>query len=332
VREQSEQAGPGGANDDARYARARTGKVRATFAGCAAFRFFVSPWRWPRCWCWPFWPTAAGPYPPPRYSPLVLAQDGTVLHAYLNPTQKWRMKTELPEITPALQAAIIAKEDRYFRYHLGVNPVALVQAAGRNLLGRGRTTGASTITMQVARLLEPKQRTFSNKLLEILRAGQLEAHLSKAEILQLYLNLVPYGSNIEGVKSAAVLYFQQPPDYLSLAQTVTLAIIPNRPAGLVLGRDNARIVRERNRWLRYFQSQKLFPAQDIADALLEPLDARRHPAPRPAPGPGAKSAGRGAPAQHVAARHPGQGRGPGPQLRASAGHAGHFAGRRAGGE
>ena len=221
--------------------------------------------------------------PPPRYSPLVLAADGTVLHAYLNPTQKWRMKTELAEITPALQAAIIAKEDRYFRWHFGVNPLAVVQAAGRNLFGRGRTTGASTITMQVARLLEPKQRTFGNKLLEILRAMQLEAHFSKAEILQLYLNLVPYGSNIEGVKSAALLYFQQPPNYLSLAQTVTLAIIPNRPGGLVLGRDNARIVRERNRWLRYFQTQKLFPAQDLADALLEPLAAHRHPAPTLAP-------------------------------------------------
>ncbi len=224
------------------------------------------------------------PLPPaPQYSPLVLAADGTVLHAYLNPTQKWRMKTELPEITPALQTAIIAKEDRYFHYHPGINPLAMVQAAGRNLFGRGRTTGASTITMQVARLLEPKQRTFGNKLLEMLRALQLEAHYSKAEILQLYLNLVPYGGNLEGVKSAALLYFQQPPDYLSLAQTVTLAIIPNRPGGLVLGRHNAQIMRERNRWLRYFGREKLFPAQDIADALLEPLDARRHPAPTLAP-------------------------------------------------
>jgi penicillin-binding protein 1C len=219
----------------------------------------------------------------PQYSPLVLAQDGTVLHAYLNPTQKWRMKTELPEITPALQKAIIAKEDQYFRYHFGVNPVALVQAAGRNFFGHGRTTGASTITMQVARLLEPKERTFGNKLLEMLRATQLETHYSKAEILQLYLNLVPYGSNIEGVKSAALLYFQQPPNYLSLAQTVTLAIIPNRPGGLVLGKNNDQVLRERNRWLRYFGAQRLFPAQDIADALLEPLDAQRHAAPTLAP-------------------------------------------------
>jgi penicillin-binding protein 1C len=224
------------------------------------------------------------PVPPaPQYSPLVMAQDGTVLHAYLNPTQKWRMKTELPEITPALQTAIIEKEDRYFRYHFGVNPVALVQAAGRNLFGQGRTTGASTITMQVARLLEPKERTVPNKLLEMLRAVQLEAHYSKPEILQLYLNLVPYGSNIEGVKSAALLYFQQPPHYLSLAQTVTLAIIPNRPGGLLLGKNNDRILQERNRWLRYFGQEKLFPQQDITDALLEPLDAQRHAAPTLAP-------------------------------------------------
>ncbi|GAB3870359.1 penicillin-binding protein 1C [Hymenobacter segetis] len=219
----------------------------------------------------------------PRYSPIVLAADGSVLHAFLNPTQKWRMKTELAEITPALQQAIIQKEDRYFRYHFGVNPVAIMQAAGRNIFKKGRTTGASTITMQVARLLEPKERTFGNKLLEMLRATQLEAHYSKAEILQLYLNLVPYGGNIEGVKSAALLYFQQPPDYLSLAQTVTLAIIPNQPRVLVLGKNNDKILAERNRWLRQFQQQHLFPNQDIEDAINEPLDVQRHAAPTLAP-------------------------------------------------
>ncbi|AWM34792.1 penicillin-binding protein 1C [Hymenobacter nivis] len=224
------------------------------------------------------------PLPPaPQYSPLVTAADGSVLHAFLNPTQKWRMKTELREITPALQRAIIYKEDRYFQYHFGVNPVAVVLAAGRNLFGRGRTTGASTITMQVARLLEPKARTFGNKTLEMLRAVQLEAHYSKAEILQLYLNLVPYGSNIEGVKSAALLYFQQPPDYLSLAQTVTLAVIPNQPRLLVLGRSNPQILAKRNHWLRQMQRDHIFPAQDIADALAEPLDAQRHGPPALAP-------------------------------------------------
>ncbi|SES90670.1 penicillin-binding protein 1C [Hymenobacter actinosclerus] len=219
----------------------------------------------------------------PRYSPIVLAADGTVLHAYLNPTQKWRMKTELAEITPVLRQAIIEKEDRWFRWHFGVNPLALVQAAGRNVFGQGRTTGASTITMQVARLLEPKPRTLGNKLFEMARATQLEAHYSKDELLQLYLNLVPYGGNIEGVKSAALLYFQQPPDYLSLAQTVTLAIIPNRPRGLVLGQNNEAVRQERNRWLRRFGAAGLFAKQDIEDALREPLNVRRHAAPTLAP-------------------------------------------------
>jgi penicillin-binding protein 1C len=226
----------------------------------------------------------AFPVPPaPLYSPIVLAQDGSVLHAYLNPTQKWRMKTELREITPVLRAAILEKEDRWFRWHFGVNPLALVQAAGRNLFGTGRTTGASTITMQVARLLEPKERTFCNKLREMARATQLEAHYSKDEILQLYLNLVPYGDNVEGVKSAALLYFQQSPDYLSLAQTVTLAIIPNRPRGLVLGQHNEAVRQERNRWLRRFGAAGLFPKEAVEDALLEPLEVQRHPAPTLAP-------------------------------------------------
>jgi len=219
----------------------------------------------------------------PQYSPIVTAADGSVLHAFLNPTQKWRMKTELREITPALRKAIIAKEDRWFYYHFGINPLAIVKAAGRNVFGEGRTTGASTITMQVARLLEPKERTLGNKLLEMLRAVQLEAHYSKDEILQLYLNLVPYGGNVEGVKSAALLYFQQPPDYLSLAQTVTLAIIPNRPRGLVLGKNNGAVLQERNRWLRRFGELGLFSAKDIEDALLEPLDVQRHAAPTLAP-------------------------------------------------
>ncbi|WP_216690086.1 transglycosylase domain-containing protein [Hymenobacter siberiensis] len=157
--------------------------------------------------------------------------------------------------------------------------MAILQAAGRNIFKSGRTTGASTITTQVARLLEPKERTFGNKLLKMLRATQLEAHYSKAEILQLYLNLVPYGGNIEDVKSAALLYFQQPPDYLSLAQTVTLAIIPNQPRVLVLGKNNDRILADRNRWPRQLRQQHLFPNQDIEDAINEPLDAQRRTAP-----------------------------------------------------
>ncbi|GAA4372506.1 penicillin-binding protein 1C [Hymenobacter koreensis] len=227
---------------------------------------------------------AAFPLPPvPPASPVVLAADGSVLHAYLSPDQKWRLPAALRDITPTLRQALVAKEDRWFYWHPGINPAALLKAAGNNVFGNKRRTGASTITMQVARLLEPKERTVAGKLQEMLRALQLEAHYSKDEILQLYLNLVPYGSNVEGVKSAALLYYGQPPHYLSLAQTVTLTIVPNNPSRLTPGRHNAALLAARNRWLRRLGEQGVFPAKDIENALQEPLLAQRRPAPQLAP-------------------------------------------------
>ena len=140
----------------------------------------------------------------PRYSTLVTASDGTVLHAFLNEEDKWRLYTELDEITPLFRQVILQKEDRYFYYHFGINPVSVGRALVKNLTTGRRTSGASTITMQVVRLLEPRKRTYRSKIIEILRAMQLEWHYSKDEILQLYLNLIPYGSNVEGIKSASM--------------------------------------------------------------------------------------------------------------------------------
>ena len=97
-------------------------------------------------------------------------------------------------------------------------------------------SGASTITMQVAKMLEPGKRNIWSKIREMFRAFQLELKYSKNEILQLYLNLVPYGGNIEGVKAASLLYFKKNPDHLSLAEITALSIIPNRPASLVIGK------------------------------------------------------------------------------------------------
>ncbi|HVG15790.1 MAG TPA: transglycosylase domain-containing protein, partial [Chitinophagaceae bacterium] len=125
---------------------------------------------------------------------------GDVVNAYLTPDDKWRMKTELDEISPLLRKTIVAKEDRYFYSHPGINPFAICRAAINNVLQMKRTSGASTITMQVAKALEPGKRNIWNKMAEVFRAFQLEWKYNKDEILQLYLNLVPYGSNIEGVK------------------------------------------------------------------------------------------------------------------------------------
>ncbi len=215
------------------------------------------------------------PPSPPDFSPIVTDGKGEIIHAYLTQDEKWRMVTELEEISPLLQKTIIAKEDKYFYAHPGINPAAVTRAFFKNLFRLKRTSGASTITMQVARLLEPRKRTLGSKIIEMFRALQLELKYSKREILQLYLNLVPYGGNIEGVKAAAFLYFNKAPDHLSLAEITALSIIPNRPSSLVIGRHNDLIIKERNRWLQKFADDKVFTQKEIADAKAEPLNAQR---------------------------------------------------------
>ena len=153
-----------------------------------------------------------------EYSTIIEDSQGEVVNAFLTHDQQWRMKTELQDISPLLRKTIVEKEDKYFYYHPGINLLAMGRAFFMNILHMRRTSGASTITMQVARSLEPKRRTYWNKFREMFRALQLEWKYSKDEILQLYLNKVPYGGNIEGVKSAAILYFKKNPDHLSLAE------------------------------------------------------------------------------------------------------------------
>ena len=214
-----------------------------------------------------------------EYSTIITDNKGEVINAYLTSDQKWRMKTELDEISPLLQKTIINKEDRHFYRHPGVNPFALIRAAFSNLFHLRRMSGASTITMQVAKMLEPGKRNIWSKIREVFRALQLELKYSKKEILQLYLNLVPYGGNIEGVKAASLLYFNKNPDHLSLAEITSLSIIPNKPGLMVPGRHNDFIVQERNRWLQRFADRKVFTQKEIEDALAEPFQASRRAVP-----------------------------------------------------
>lgn len=210
-----------------------------------------------------------------EYSTTVTDANGVVVNAFLTRDEKWRMKTELHELSPLLRKTIIAKEDNYFYYHPGVNVFSIVRATFMNVLHMKYTSGASTITMQVARALEPRRRNMLSKIIEIFRALQLEWKYSKDEILQMYLNLIPYGGNIEGVKAASLLYFKKNPDHLSLAEITALSIIPNRPSSLVIGKANALIRKERNRWLQKWAANKVFTKKEIEDALAEPLDAYR---------------------------------------------------------
>lgn len=214
-----------------------------------------------------------------EYSTIITDNKGEIVNAYLTSDQKWRMKTELDEISPLLQKTIVNKEDRHFYNHPGVNFFAVVRAFFSNVFHMRRMSGASTITMQVAKMLEPGKRNIWSKFREMFRAFQLELKYSKKEILQLYLNLVPYGSNIEGVKAASWLYFNKNPDHLSLAEITALSIIPNKPGVMVPGRNNDFIIKERNRWLERFAERKVFTQKEIEDALAEPLNAKRNAVP-----------------------------------------------------
>jgi len=218
--------------------------------------------------------------PIPAYSTVVTADKGEIIHAFLSKDDKWRFKISTKEIHADLKTAFINKEDKYFYYHPGINLIAITRAAFNNILKNKKTSGASTITMQVVRLLEPRERTYLNKFVEIFRALQLELTYSKEEILELYINFVPYGSNIEGVKAASLLYFQKSPEQLSLAQIVSLTIIPNRPVSLNPQRHPDVLMVERNKWLKRFADEELFESSRIQDAIKEQVYAQRKALPK----------------------------------------------------
>ena len=213
--------------------------------------------------------------PIPSYSTIVTSDKGEILHAFLSKDDKWRFRITTKELQPDLKKAFIQKEDQYFYYHPGINIIAMIRAVFNNIIQGKKTSGASTISMQVIRLLEPRERTYLNKIVEVFRALQLEWSYSKEEILELYINLVPYGSNIEGVKAASLIYFQKAPQQLSLAQIVSLTIIPNRPISLNPQRHPERLKTERNKWLMRFKEDNTFEDTRINDALKEAVYAKR---------------------------------------------------------
>ncbi|MBK9357435.1 MAG: penicillin-binding protein 1C [Bacteroidales bacterium] len=217
------------------------------------------------------------------YSRVIYASDSTLLHGFLSSDQKWRLYADEDEITPDLRRAFIVKEDRWFYFHPGVNPLAVIRAAWNNLSKGHRTSGASTITMQLARLLDPAPRTIRSKFREMFRALQLEWHYSKDEILLYYLNLLPYGGNIEGVKAASLIYFGQSPLALSPAQVVMLTVIPNDPNSLRPGNNYDRLLQRRNHWIVRMKNDGIFNQAAATDALSEPFERHRYPVPSLAP-------------------------------------------------
>jgi penicillin-binding protein 1C len=181
----------------------------------------------------------------PGRSVVVEYRDGEIAYVFLSPDEKWRLPVELDRIDPAFIAALVELEDRRFFQHPGVDPFALVRALASNLRHGRRVSGGSTLTMQLARLLEPRPRTLPSKAIEMFRALQLETRRSKREILAAYLQLAPYGENIEGVESAALAYFGHRAAHLTPAEIATLLAVPQGPVRFAPSPENAERLRGR---------------------------------------------------------------------------------------
>ncbi|KAB2936959.1 MAG: penicillin-binding protein 1C, partial [Rhodocyclaceae bacterium] len=192
-------------------------------------------------------------WPPPlpgraaRHAQLVLARDGTPLRAFPDRRHIWRHPVRLEEVSPYYIEALLGFEDRYFYLHPGVNPVALLRAAGQWIASGRIVSGGSTLTMQVARLLEPMPHTVPGKLRQMARALQLELRLSKRDILELYLTFAPMGGVLEGVEAASRAYLGKPSLRLTPAEAALLAALPQSPSLLRPDRDAARARQARDK-------------------------------------------------------------------------------------
>lgn len=165
------------------------------------------------------------------FSKVVYDENNHVLRLCLSNDEKYRLYTPLSQISKELVETTLLQEDRYYYWHGGFNLLSLVRAIWETYVVKSRRVGASTITMQVARLrfgIQSKKPI--GKLQQIIKALQLEAHYTKAQILEAYLNLAPYGGNIEGIGAASLVYFNQPAKAINLPQSLNLTLIPQNPS------------------------------------------------------------------------------------------------------
>ncbi|WP_323762607.1 penicillin-binding protein 1C [Maricaulis sp.] len=218
--------------------------------------------------------------PPPlpeagAVSAVVRDRNGEVLRAFPVEDGRWRLAADIEALDPDFLAALLAYEDERFFKHWGVDLPALVRAS-RDSLAAGRiVSGGSTITMQLARLIEPRERTFGAKLIQMARALQLELRLTKREILELYLTLAPYGGNLEGVRAASWAYFGREPDDLTIDQIAMLIALPQSPEARRPDRRPGQAVLARSRVLERLAAVGLARETSAEDALGDPAPRRR---------------------------------------------------------
>lgn len=221
----------------------------------------------------------AFPPPLPRgeagVATVVTAGDGTPLRAFADAEGVWRHPATPESVSPLYLQALLNYEDRWYYRHPGINPPALARAAWQWLRSGGIVSGGSTLTMQVARILDGHDtRSATGKLRQVARALQLEARLSKRQILQLYLERAPFGGTIEGVEAASWAYLGKPASRLSHAEAALLAVLPQAPSRLRPDRHPEAARAARDKVLARMQALGVWSAHEVEDARIEPVVAR----------------------------------------------------------
>ncbi|MDE2382883.1 MAG: penicillin-binding protein 1C, partial [Xanthomonadaceae bacterium] len=226
---------------------------------------------------------AAFPLPLPKTrdaAAVVVARDGTPLRAFADAHGVWRYPASPESVSPLYLQALLGYEDRWFWKHPGINPIAMLRAGAQVLRNRHIVSGGSTLTMQVARIIDPalrdgSSRSIGGKLRQVLRALQLEAHLSKRQILTLYLQRAPFGGPIEGVEAASWAYLGKPAAQLSHAEAALLAVLPQSPTRLRPDRNPEAAQHARDKVLDRMAALGIWSKPQADDARIETVVSRR---------------------------------------------------------
>lgn len=203
------------------------------------------------------------------FARVVVDRDGELLRTFADSRGIWRYQVTEEQVSPYYLTALLNYEDRWFYYHPGVNPFAMIRAAYQNWDAGRIVSGGSTLTMQVARLFHPHQRSLPGKLRQILRALQLELHFSKREILELYLNHAPFGGTREGVQAASYQYLGKSAEYLTRAEATLLAVLPQAPSRLRPDRHPERAQLARDKVLYRLLNLGVWSEDDVSQAEKE---------------------------------------------------------------
>ncbi|MGZ5939221.1 MAG: transglycosylase domain-containing protein, partial [Rhizomicrobium sp.] len=217
-------------------------------------------------------------------SPEVVDHNGVLLRAFLTKDGYWRMKTSVRDVSPRYLAMLKTYEDKRFDAHWGVDPIAVLRA-GLQFISVGHiVSGGSTLTMQVARILEPpRSRGIATKLFQMMRALQLEERYSKDEILSLYLTLAPFGGNLEGVRAASLSYFGKGPSRIDLSEAALLVALPQSPVKQRPDRHAIRAAKGRDKVLARMAAEGVITQSDADLARREGVPFARQAMPLSAP-------------------------------------------------